>query len=105
MKLRSVVVFTMLGLSIAAAKTYEITIDNEMKAGTVTLKPGKYNLKVNEAKVMFTDDAGKSVEATGKLVTTGKKFDNTIVDSKQVNGVAEIQEIDLGGTKTKIQFE
>jgi hypothetical protein len=96
--------FTMLGLSIAAAKTYEITIDNAMKAGTVTLKPGRYNMKVDAAKVMFTDDSGKSVEATGKVVTADKKFDNTMVDSKQVNGVAEIREIDLGGTKTKIQF-
>lgn len=105
MKLRSVVVFTMLGLSIAAAKTYEITIDNQMKAGSVTLKPGKYNLKVDAPKVMFTDNTGKSIEATGKVVNADKKFDNTTVDSKQVNGVAEIQEIDLGGTKTKIQFE
>ena len=105
MKLRTVVMFTMLGLSIASAKTYQVTIDNEMKAGSVTLKPGTYNMKVDASKVMFTDNAGKSVEATGKVVTGDKKFDNTMVDSKQVNGVAEIKEIDLGGTKTKIQFE
>jgi len=105
MKLKTVVMFTMLGLSIAAAKSYQVTIDNEMKAGNVTLKPGTYNMKVDAPKVVFTDSAGKSMEATGKLVPSDKKFDNTVVDSKQVNGIAEVQEIDLGGTKTKLRFE
>jgi len=106
MKIRNVVVFTVLGLSIAGAKTYEINLDSDSKAGNATLKAGKYNVAVDASKVRFIDaTSGKSTEADGKVVTADKKFTNTMVDSSQVNGVAEIREIDLGGTKTRIEFQ
>jgi hypothetical protein len=87
--------FAVLGLSLAAAKTYEITLDTATKAGTAELKPGKYNLAVMEdSKVRFTASNGQAVE-----------FSATQIDLKTVDGTAQINEIDLGGTKTKIQFE
>jgi len=45
------------------------------------------------------------VETTAKIVSSDKKFDSTMIDTKQVNGATQIDEIDLGGTKTKVQFE
>jgi len=103
---RSLILFTGLCLSIASAKTYEITLDSAVKAGSVELKAGKYNLALMEdSKIRFTSANGQSVETSAKLSTVDKKFPSTQIDLKQLNGVSQINEIDLGGTKTKIQFE
>jgi hypothetical protein len=98
--------FAVLGLSVAGAKTYDITLDSAAKAGSVELKPGKYSLELMEdSKVRFTSANGQAVETSAKLSTVEKKFSSTQIDLKQSNGTALIDEIDLGGTKTKIQFE
>ena len=103
---RSLLLFAALGLSVAGAKTFEITLDTPAKAGTVELKAGKYNLELMEdSKVRFTSVKGQAVETSAKMSTVEKKFSATQIDLKQMNGTAQINEIDLGGTKTKIQFE
>jgi hypothetical protein len=106
MKLRSLVVFAVMGLSIASAKTYQITLDSASKAGNVTLKPGRYEVAVDASKVRFREvSSGKSMETEGKLVDGEKKFDNTSVNASKEGAISEIHEINLGGTKTKIVFE
>ena len=103
---RSLLLFAALGLSVAGAKTFEITLDTPAKAGSVELKAGKYNLELMEdSKVRFTSVKGQAVETSAKMSTVEKKFSATQIDLKQMNGSAQINEIDLGGTKTKIQFE
>ena len=103
---RSLILFAALGLSVAGAKTFEITLDTAAKAGSVELKPGKYNLVLMEdSKVRFTNANGQALETSAKMSTVEKKFSSTQIDLKQGNGAAQINEIDLGGTKTKIQFE
>jgi hypothetical protein len=106
MKLKSLIVIGVFSLSILSAKSYEIILDTAAKAGNLELKAGKYNVNLDASKVRFTDvNSGKSVETTAKIVSADKKFDSTMVDTKQVNGATQINEIDLGGTKTKVQFE
>ena len=103
---RSLLLFAALGLSIASAKSYEITLDSNAKVGAVELKPGKYNVSVmDSSKVRFTATNGQAVEASATVTTSDKKFQATQIDLKQVNGTAQVNEIDLGGTKTKILFE
>ncbi|HLI86647.1 MAG TPA: hypothetical protein VKV17_22260 [Bryobacteraceae bacterium] len=103
---RSLLLFAALGLSIASAKTYDITLVSASKVGNVELKPGKYSLLVmDNSRVKFTDAKGQAIEASAKVSTVDKKFSATQVDVKQVNGTAQVDEIDLGGTKTKILFE
>jgi len=104
--IRSLLLFAVLGLSLAGAKTFEITLDKPAKAGSAELKAGKYNLVLMEdSKVRFTSANGQAVETSAKMSTVEKKFSATQIDLKQMNGTAQIDEIDLGGTKTKIQFE
>lgn len=104
--LRSLVLFAVLGLSVAGAKTYDVTFDSATKVGNVELKAGKYSLAVmDDSKVKFTSSNGEAVEASAKVTTVDKKFQATQIDLKQINGTAEVNEIDLGGTKTKILFE
>jgi hypothetical protein len=103
---RSLLLFAALGLSIASAKSYDLTLDNATKVGDVELKPGKYSLAImDETKVKFTSSNGKAVEANAKVSTVDKKFDATQIDVKTIDGSAHVNEIDLGGTKTKILFE
>jgi uncharacterized protein YdbL (DUF1318 family) len=103
---RSLLLFAALGLSIASAKSYDVTLDSASKVGNVELKAGKYSLAVmDNTKVKFTNANGEAVEANAKVSTVDKKFQATQVDMKQINGTAQVNEIDLGGTKTKILFE
>lgn len=103
---RSLILFAALGLSVASAKTFEITLDTAAKAGSVELKPGKYSLVLmSDTMVRFTSANGQALETSAKMSTVEKKFSSTQIDLKQNNGTALIDEIDLGGTKTKIQFE
>lgn len=104
--MKLLVAFTVLGLSIASAKTFHIDLGTSAKAGSVELAPGHYNVKLDGSTLHFTNvDTGKSVDTNVKVQTVAKKFDYTEVESKNVNGGSQIQEIDLGGTRTKATFD
>ena len=106
MKLRSLVLFAVMGLSVASAKSYQVTLDNSYKVGSVTLKPGRYAVAVDASKVRFRDlSSGKSTETEGKLVNSEKRFSDTSINSSKDGAVIEIHEINLGGTASKIVFE
>ena len=105
MILRTLVAFTVLGLSVAGAKSYDVNLPNSSKAGSADLKAGKYSVVVDGSKVRFKDEVtGKTTEADATVTNSDKKFPLTMVDTTQVNGQNTIREIDLGGTKTKLQF-
>jgi hypothetical protein len=106
MKIKFFLGFALFGLSLASAKSYEISVDSVSKAGDVQLQPGSYKVSLDGAKVKFTDEnSGKSIETNATINTTGKaKFDTTSVETVQQNGVTLVHEIDLGGTATKITF-
>lgn len=104
MILRSLVAFTVLGLSVAGAKSYDLTLTQTVRAGGAELKPGNYSVVVDGSKVRFKDSAGKITEADVTVATGNKKFAVTQVDTVQANGGTAINEIDLGGTTTRVQF-
>jgi hypothetical protein len=95
-------VFT-LGIA-TAASTYHIKIADPTWVGQSELKPGEYDVKVDTAgKVTFKQ--GKNViEAPATIQTSESKFADTLVDTKTVNGQAQLKELDLGGTKSKVVF-
>jgi hypothetical protein len=108
MKWKMTLAVALFGASLASARSYEIILDNPSMAGNVELKPGKYNLNLmsDGSQVRFTDmDSGKSFEATARIENADKKFGQTTMDTKQVNGQERIQEIDLGGTTTRVEFQ
>ena len=92
-------------LTVVSAKTYEITLSNPTKVGNVQLKPGQYKLKVDGSNAVFTDlNSAKSFTTPVKVETTDKKFDDTRVQSVKDGEADRINEIDLGGSKTKLGF-
>ena len=103
--------FAGVGLSIAAAKSYEISVpDNTEVAGT-HLAAGDYKVKVEGTVATLSGGTNlnggtaKSVEAKGAIETSGAKFPQTALEiSTGSDGVNHITAIDLGGTKTKLTF-
>ena len=106
MKTKLFMTFAVAALSIAGAKSYDLTFDQPAMVGNVKLAAGHYSLKVDASTVHFkTLDTGKTIDATGKLGTASQKFDSTSSTSNADNGTLKVKEIDLGGTTTKIEFE
>lgn len=106
MKLRSLFVFAVLGLSAASAKSYQIQLDSTSKAGNLTLQPGRYEVVVDASRVRFKSvNSGKYMESQGRLESTDKTFPQTSINASKEGSASEIHQINLGGTKTRIVFE
>ncbi len=105
MKLKLGILFSVIGLSLASAKSYEISLATASKVGALDLQAGDYKVAVAGSKVTFTAvKTGKSVETDASVQTADKKFANTLVDA-EVGPPSKIHEIDLGGTTTKVMFQ
>jgi hypothetical protein len=84
-----------------AASTYHVRISDPTWVGQSQLKPGDYQVTVDGDKVTFK--MGKNVVAVpAKVETNTAKFSDTQMDIKTENGQAQLKELDLGGTKSKI---
>ena len=74
-------------------------------AGNTELKAGEYRLKVEGTQAVFTDAKDfKSTRVPAKIENGARKFDQTTVESTSQNGMENIQEIDLGGSTTRVEF-
>ena len=88
-------------------KSYRVNLSNA-KIGTTQVIEGEYRLLVHrdEPKVQLVDlKTGKSVDVVAKVEDVDKKIDRTEVTSREVNGIKEISEIRIGGTKLRIDFQ
>ena len=89
--------------AMAGAKSYTVTLFQPTTIGGAELKPGEYKLDVQDAKVMIR--AGKTaVAAEVKVETNSDKFSSTALRYQNGDGKFRLQEIRLGGTKTKLVF-
>jgi hypothetical protein len=94
-----------LTLSVASAKTYDILLSSPTKAGNLQLKAGEYRMTVNGTKVIFTDvNTTKSFKTDVKVENTDTKFGDTKIDTSNDGSSSVIKDIELGGSKTKIDF-
>jgi hypothetical protein len=97
--------FGTFALGIAMAATgHRVVISNPTWVNGNELKPGEYRVEVQGDKVMITGQ-NNSIEVPGTLQTDGKKYSDTALRSETVNGKQQLEEIDLGGTKTSIHFK
>jgi hypothetical protein len=92
-------------LSLASAKTYEITLSAPSKVGNMQLAAGAYKLSFDGNKAVFTNlNTAKQVTADVKVDTVEKKYEVTSIDSTKSGEVEQINAIELGGSKTKLEF-
>jgi hypothetical protein len=91
-------------LGILSAKSYDITLTNPTQAGDVQLKAGDYRMKVEGGTAVFTDvNSNKQFSVPVKVENSDSKFSDTAVITTNQGGVDRIQEIDLGGSHTKLE--
>jgi hypothetical protein len=98
-------VFGFLTATASADQSCRITLTNESKIGNNKLQAGDYKLVVDAPKVVLTElKTGKTIELEAKVQAMDEKFAKTEIHSNRVDGVSQISEIRIGGSKTKIAF-
>jgi hypothetical protein len=98
-------ILALASMSIAFAKSYEVSFARVMQAGTVQLKPGSYELQVAGDKATFIEvEHRKKTTVTVKVENAAKKFDTTLVNSTLDGNTGTIKNIQLGGSTTQIDF-
>ena len=101
---RFVLAFAILGLSVASAENYRVTLSQASTIKGKQLKAGDYRLNVENSKL--TIGSGKdSVEVAVKVQTGDTKFDSTAVRYAGTGDKVSIKEIRLGGTKTTLLLD
>ena len=92
------------GLAVAGTRSYTVSLTRANMLGTTELKPGDYKIEVDGDKAVLRQ--GKTqTESPVKVEEGDKKFDNNVVRYiNSADGKLHIQEIRLGGTRTKLVF-
>ncbi len=101
---RFVLAFAILGLAVASAETYRVTLSQPSKIEGKQLKAGDYRLNLENSKLTIV--SGKqTVEVPVKVQNGDTKFDSTAVRYTGTGDKVSIKEIRIGGTKTTLLFE
>jgi len=101
-----ILLFAVAGLSVAGAKSYDVTFGSPTVLGAVQVPAGQYQLKFEGSKVTLVNTSnGKRLEADATVQEMPTKFVETIVSSKHVDGKDLVDEIQIGGTKTALDFK
>lgn len=96
---------TFSAVAMASPKTYDIMLDSAAKAGSAQLAPGEYKLKIEGSTAVFTAmHDRKSVTVPVKVENTNTKYGQTAVDTTKQGDTVQITSIELGGSKTKLEF-
>lgn len=108
MKVKTLVlagILAIFSMTLAFAKTYDISFSSPTKVGSVQLKAGDYRMNVNGNKATFTDvNTLKTVSTDVKVENNTTKYDDTKVNATNDGGTNVVKDIELGGSKTKIDF-
>jgi hypothetical protein len=108
MKLKSLVlagVMAISTMSVALAKSIEVSFASPTKAGTAQLKAGDYRMSISGNKVTFTEVTTlKSATTEVKIENVDAKFDSTKVNTVTEGGATVVKNIEVGGSKIKLAF-
>jgi len=96
--------FAILGLAVASAENYRVTLSQPSTVKGTKLKAGEYRLNVENSKLTIVKGR-ESVEVPVTVQNVDTKFDNTAIRYTGSGDKVSITEIRLGGTKTKLVFE
>jgi hypothetical protein len=92
-----------LAVASASAKSYSIQLFEPAVLAGTPLTPGEYKVQVEDQKAVVSN--GKvHCEAPVKVETADMKYGTTTVRFSNADGKMHIQEIHVGGSKTKLVF-
>ena len=89
--------------AMASSKTYTVNLLAPATFGGVELKPGEYKVEVTDQTAVIKNGKVRG-ESQVKVESVENKFDTTSVRLDHATGKPKIQEIRVGGTKTKLVF-
>jgi hypothetical protein len=96
--------FAVIALAVASAKTYTMNLFEPASVGGTELTPGEYKVELVDNNKAVIRNGKIDAQAPVKVETNDRKYDNTTVRFTNADGKMKIQEIKLGGTKTKLVF-
>ena len=102
--IKQVLTFAFVALSVASAATYKISLVEPSVVKGQNLKAGDYQLNVKDNSVVIVQGK-KEVEVPVKVENATQKYARTRVLYNENKGKFTIQEIELGGTTTKLTFD
>jgi hypothetical protein len=100
---RLLLVFAIAGLAVASAKTYKIDLPQPAVLGDMQLAPGTYSVDVVDQKAVIRNGKMHG-EAPVKVETADTKYSTTTLRFSNADGKMHLQEIHVGGSKTKLVF-
>ena len=103
--LKRLAIVALLGVALISAKTFTFSIAEPTQAGKVQLKPGQYSLKVEGEQVQLLDKSGRQIDASAKVQTADRKFDQTAVATTKADGASRLESVQLGGSNFKVVFD
>jgi hypothetical protein len=103
--IKQVLAFAFVAFSVASAATYKVSFVEPSVVKGKELKAGDYQLNVKQNSVVIVKNNKQQMEVPAKVEQTGPKYDRTRVLYNERNGKFSIQEIELGGTNTKLTFD
>jgi hypothetical protein len=89
--------------AMAASKSYTVNLLAPATFGGVELQPGEYKVEVNDTTAVIHKGKVRG-ESPVKVESSESKYDTTSVRLDHATGKPKIQEIRVGGTKTKLVF-
>ena len=90
-------------IAVSATKSYSVELFQPAMLGSASLTPGVYKVDVDDQKAVIRNGRVHG-EAPVKVETGEVKYNTTTVQFDNQDGKMRIQEIHIGGTKTKLVF-
>jgi len=92
-------------LSLASAKSYDISLDQPTIVGQAKLAPGHYRVAVKGSDAVFTNlDSNKTFTEPVKVSAANRKYGETSAETLKENDGEHLQDIRLGGSRTRLVF-
>lgn len=97
--------FAFAALSVASAATFKVSFLEPSVVKGKELKAGDYELNLKANSVVIEKNNKQQVEVPARIADTHTKYLHTRVLYNEHKGKFTIQEIELGGTTTKLTFD
>lgn len=96
--------FAFVALSVASAATFKVSFVEPSVVKGKELKAGDYQLNVKDNSVVIAQGK-KQIEVPVKVEDSHQRYERTRILYNENKGKFTIQEIELGGTTTKLTFD
>ena len=103
MKKIALLAVSLAGFAVAGPKSYSFTLYQPALLGSTKLMPGEYKVTVDDQKAVVRNGKMHGAAAV-KVENSETRYGGTTVRFENGDGQMHIQEIHVGGTKTKLVF-